>query len=649
MNICKLNFKLQLGIIFIGSILLVLAYEFIKELMLNGSLSALQSHKAHVFWAAAFPAIVLLYMRILAGRADEQLNIAAVAFESQNGMAITDARNTILRVNRAFTDITGYSAEEVVGKTPGILKSGRHDASFYAAMWESIRSTGGWQGEIWNRRKNGEVYPEHLSITAVKDRNGNVINYVASVADLTKRIKAEEEIKTLAFYDPLTGLPNRRLLLNRLRRALASSSRSGQEGALLFIDLDNFKTLNDTLGHDIGDLLLEQTAQRLKSCVREGDTVARLGGDEFVVMLEDVGGYVLEAAEQTKIISDKILIALTQPYRLAAREYNGTASIGITTFVGHQQSIDELMKQADIAMYQAKKDGRNTLRFFDPLMQEAIYARAALESELLVAIDKQQFHLYYQIQVDDSHRPLGAEALIRWEHPERGFVSPDQFIPLAEETGLILPIGQWVMDTACAQLRVWQRDELTRELVLAVNVSAKQFRHADFVAQVHATIKRHTVNPKLLKLELTESQLLDDIEETIATMNALHEIGVQFSLDDFGTGYSSLQYLKRLPLDQLKIDQSFVRDIAIDSSDRAIVSTIIAMAQSLNLNVIAEGVETEKQRQILMIKGCVNFQGYLFSKPVPIEQLEAQLKLGMPACGYENNAATPVRELVMSD
>jgi diguanylate cyclase (GGDEF)-like protein/PAS domain S-box-containing protein len=625
MSIFKSKFAIQSFMVFIGTILFMVAYEFIDAFTSKGSLTATEFHATPILLAAAFPAVILMYMRILAGKADEQLNIAAVAFESQNGMTITDAKNTILRVNRAFTEITGYSAEEVVGKSPRILKSGRHDANFYAAMWESITRTGGWEGEIWNRRKNGEIYPEHLSITAVKDRNGIVVNYVASVADLTKRVKAEEEIKILAFYDPLTGLPNRRLLLNRLKRALASSSRSGQEGALLFIDLDNFKTLNDTLGHDIGDMLLQQAAQRLKSCVREGDTVARLGGDEFVVMLEDLGGYVLEAAEQTKIISDKILAALTQIYHLALREYRGTASIGVTMFMGHKQTIDELLKQSDIAMYQAKKDGRNALRFFDPLMQEAIYARSTLESELLAALGNQQFHLYYQIQVDSAYRPLGAEALIRWIHPERGLVPPDQFIPLAEETGLILPIGQWVLDTACAKLNAWQQDERTRDLVLAVNVSAIQFRHADFVAQVQATVSRHAINPKLLKLELTESLLLENIEEIIATMNALHEIGIQFSLDDFGTGYSSLQYLKRLPLDQLKIDQTFVRDIVVDRSDRAIVSTIIAMAQSLNLNVIAEGVETEEQRQLLLNKGCPNFQGYLFSKPVPIAQFEALL------------------------
>ena len=457
----------------------------------------------------------------------------------------------------------------------------------------------------------------------------SLIEQSARLVSLTiARKAAENEIQSLAFYDPLTHLPNRRLLLDRLRQALASSARSGREGALLFIDLDNFKTLNDTLGHDIGDLLLQQVAERLTSCVREGDTVARLGGDEFVVMLEDLSEHDLEAAAQAEVIGEKILATLNQFYHLGTHEHHSTPSIGITLFNDHERDIEELLKQADIAMYQAKKSGRNAMRFFDPQMQETINARAALENELRIALENRQFQLYYQVQVDSSHRPMGAEALIRWIHPERGLIPPAQFIPLAEETGLILPIGQWVLETACAQIKAWQQDEITRSLVLAVNVSAKQFRQIDFVAQVQAVVYRYAINPKLLKLELTESLLLEDIEDTIASMIELKEIGVQFSLDDFGTGYSSLQYLKRLPLDQLKIDQSFIRDLASDSSDRAIVRTIIAMARGLNLDVIAEGVEMEDQRYSLLGKGCTHYQGYLFSKPVPIEKFDALLKRG---------------------
>ncbi len=558
-------------------------------------------------------------------KAEADLRIAATAFESQESLVITDADSVILRVNKAFTESTGYTPEDVVGQTPRILKSGRHDAEFYRAMWEILHRTGAWQGEIWDRRKNGEIYPKWLSISAVKGDDGIVTHYVGSHIDITERKTSEEKIQHLAFYDHLTDLPNRLLLMDRLKQALASSARSNHRGSLLFIDLDNFKNLNDTLGHDIGDMLLQQVTQRLESCIREGDTVSRLGGDEFVAMLVDLSEHSIESAAQTEAIGEKILAALSQPYQLDKNTYRCTASIGVTIFSGNQQATDELMKQADIAMYQAKRAGRNTLRFFDRQMQENISARVALEGELQNALEFRQFHLYYQIQMDSARRRLGAEALIRWIHPARGTISPAQFIPLAEETGLILPIGRWVLETACAQLKAWGQDARTRDLTLAVNVSARQFRQSDFVAQVQTAVQRHAINPTLLKLELTESLLLESIENIISTMNGLKEIGVQFSLDDFGTGYSSLQYLKRLPLDQIKIDQSFVRDIATDNSDIAVIRATIAIARSLGLDVIAEGVETENQRQLLLKNGCTHFQGYFFGMPLPIEQFEASL------------------------
>jgi diguanylate cyclase (GGDEF)-like protein/PAS domain S-box-containing protein len=562
---------------------------------------------------------------------EQNLQIAAIAFESQEGMLVTDANRVILRVNSAFTQITGYTEDEIIGKHPGMLSSGRHDKDFYANMWESIVNTGSWEGEVWNRRKNGEVYPAHLTFTAVKGRDGTTVNYVATLVDITSRKSAEEEIQHLAYYDSLTGLPNRRLLMDRLSQALVTSARGKGGGAILFLDLDHFKTLNDTLGHDVGDLLLKQVSERLTSCVREGDTVARIGGDEFVIMLEGLSDSIFEAARQAEIICEKILVALNQAYHLNTYEYHSTTSIGATLFSGHEVGTDELLKQADIAMYQSKTAGRNAIRFFDPVMQEVINNRAVLERELHKAFDNDQFQLHYQLQVNNLGQALGAEALIRWMHPERGMVLPFHFISLAEEIGLILPIGKWVIETACAQLKIWQQNAFTKDIVLSINVSAKQFRQADFIEQIQDAVNRHGIDPTMLKIELTESLLLEDVEEIIITMTTLRNIGVQFSLDDFGTGYSSLMYLKRLPLNQLKIDQSFVRDLITDVSDQAIVHTIIAMAKSLSLDIIAEGVETEEQLQFLLNKGCRSYQGYLFSRPLPIMQFEELLKMR----GYE--------------
>jgi diguanylate cyclase (GGDEF)-like protein/PAS domain S-box-containing protein len=556
-------------------------------------------------------------------QAEAELRIAAVAFDSHEGMMVTDSNSVILRVNLAFTESTGYTAEEAVGQTPRLFNSGRHDAAFFCQMWDSIGRVGAWQGEIWDRRKNGEVYPAWLTISAVKGDDGAVTHYISTHHDITERKKTEEKIRELAFFDSLTHLPNRTLLLDRLKQAKTAGNRARSYGAVLFIDLDHFKTLNDTMGHDIGDLLLQQVAQRLIACLREGDTVARLGGDEFVVVLACLDESLQDAATQTRAIGEKILASLSTIYQLGRIDHRSTASIGATLFRGHETSIDDLLKQADLAMYKSKETGRNVLRFFDPAMQTVVMERAALESDLRAAILANQFVLHYQAQVIGNRAVTGAEVLVRWIHPERGMISPGEFIPLAEETGLILPLGRWVLHSACTRLAIWAFQAEMAHLTVAVNVSAKQFREPDFVAMVLAVLAQTGANPYRLKLELTESLLVDNVQDILEKMYALKAEGVGFSLDDFGTGYSSLAYLKRLPLDQLKIDQSFVRDVLVDSNDAAIAKTIVELAQSLGLGVIAEGVETQTQLDFLASSGCHAYQGYFFSRPLPVEDFEA--------------------------
>lgn len=554
---------------------------------------------------------------------EKQLNIATTAFEFQQGVIVTDANCIILQVNHAFTRITGYAAEDVIGQVPFLLNSGVQENTFYNDMWQSVTNTGSWEGEVFNRRKDGNVYTEYSTITAVKDSHDVVINYVVTLTDICLGRDTLDEIKSFEFYDSLTQLPNRRLFLDRLNQALILSERSGLYGALLFLDLDQFKTLNDTLGHDIGDLLLEQVAMRLTISMREGDTLARIGGDEFAVLLQNLSEYAVDAAAQTKDVAEKMMATLCQNFQLDTYTYQSTCSIGATLFNRNKLVSDQVLRQADIALYQSKKEGRNTFHFFDPKMQDAINIRADLEQQLRKAIEEQQFELYYQIQVDSLGTPIGAEALIRWIHPERGLIAPVSFISLAEETGQILAIGEWVLNQACLQLKAWQKLEATNEMVLAVNVSAFQFNQTNFVEQVLATVEHHKINPERLKLELTESMLINNIADIITKMEAINTAGIQFSLDDFGTGYSSLQYLKKLPLNQLKIDQSFVHDIVADSSDRAIVCAIIKIAHSLDISVIAEGVETVEQRQYLLDNGCAHYQGYLFGKPLPIDEFES--------------------------
>jgi diguanylate cyclase (GGDEF)-like protein/PAS domain S-box-containing protein len=558
--------------------------------------------------------------------AEEELRIAAIAFESEVGMIVTDPQAVIVRVNRAFTRLTGYRAEEAIGRTPSMLSSGRHDREFFQRMWRALLEGGHWQGEIWNRRRDGKHGVEWLTISAVKSPDGATSHYVGAFSEITQKKEAEAEIHRLAYFDPLTNLPNRQLLHDRIRQAMAISGRSGHHGALIFLDLDHFKNLNDTRGHDVGDQLLVETAQRIQSNLREGDTVARLGGDEFVVMLEGLSAEAREAAVQTDLVGEKLRQALARPYDLGRSQFHCSASLGAALFRGHEESIKALLRHADLAMYKAKSAGRNTLRFFDPAMQTSLDQRSALESDLRLAVERGQLQLYYQAQIDGARRILGAEALLRWVHPERGLVLPGHFIAVAEDTDLIQPIGRWVLEAACAQIKAWSADASTRELKLAINVSARQFRRPEFAAQVEQALAQTGADPTRLKIELTESIALENVIDTIDRMHALKALGVGFCMDDFGTGFSSLSYLKRLPVDQLKIDRVFVRDLASDPNDAAIVQMIVTMGKTLGLDVIAEGVETQAQLERLCDYGCVAFQGYLFAGPLPLADFEQYVR-----------------------
>ena len=480
--------------------------------------------------------------------------------------------------------------------------------------------------ELQRQRPDGSMHWIAVSGVPVIGADGTLRGYRGVGRDITERKEAAQQIERLAFYDALTSLPNRRMLGDRLQRAMAGVARSGLQGALLFIDLDNFKDLNDTLGHDTGDQLLLQVAQRLTGCVRAVDTVARFGGDEFVVLVEGLSADAAQASAESALVASHIATTLGKPYVLGSTSHHSTPSIGIALFGQQTCSVDELLKQADLAMYQAKAAGRNTQRFFDPNLQAAVSSRAALEADLRRGLQARELLLHYQPVVDGKGRLLGAEALVRWQHPQRGLVPPGEFIPLAEQTGLILPLGLWVLEAACAQLVAWSRSPLTRQFFLSVNVSVRQFRQPDFVKQVLGILQSSGANPERLKLELTESLLLADVEDVIARMDYLRRYGVGFSLDDFGTGYSSLSYLKRLPLEQLKIDQGFVRDLQTDPNDAAIVRTILALAHSMDLAVVAEGVETTGQLEFLQRHGCQAFQGYLFGRPMPAEVLERALR-----------------------
>ncbi|MBI2306397.1 MAG: EAL domain-containing protein [Rhodocyclales bacterium] len=545
-------------------------------------------------------------------RAEEGLRLAQRVFDvGEEVILITDAERRIITVNPAFTRVTGFSREEAVGQKPNFLSSGRQPPEFYAAMWEAIDRDGVWQGELWNRRKNGEVFPAWLTISAYRDVEGRIINYIGISSDISERHAAEARIRQLAYYDPLTRLPNRTLLQDRVDQVLALARREGTLASLLFIDLDHFKTINDSLGHFTGDQLLCEVAQRMTGCVRKIDTLARLGGDEFVVVCAET------SIEGTASVARKILKAVSQSFMTDGHLLTVTPSIGISLFPQDGEDFETLLKHADTAMYRAKESGRNAYQFFAREMNEAALERLMLENSLRVALERHELVLHYQPQIDlGSGRIIGAEALIRWQHPQLGMISPARFVPIAEASGLIVPIGAWVLKEACRQAAEWRAGGLP-PISVAVNISSAQFRQKRFDEAIAGILQLTGLPAEHLELELTESIVMEDAEATVQTLRQLSAMGVQLAIDDFGTGYSSLSYLKRFPIDKLKIDQSFVRDIVTDADDWAIASTVISMGQSLRLQVIAEGVETAEQLDMLRRQGCHAVQGYHFSKPVP--------------------------------
>lgn len=559
---------------------------------------------------------------------EREMRLAAVAFESVDGIMVTDRNACIVRVNRAFTEITGFSEADVLGKRPTFLQSGRQSVEFYRRMWDELLEKGFWQGEIWNRNKAGEIYPEWLAVNAVKNRYGAVTHYIGVFRDIREKKAQEAEIHKLAFYDSLTGLPNRRLLLDRLELSIEQCRRERTRGALLFLDLDRFKTINDSLGHSIGDLLLQKVAYRLRTSLRTEDTVARLGGDEFVIMLNRIGRSDQEVIGFTEKVSQSILHNVDRTFDIEGHALHTTVSIGVTLYPDGEDTVEDLLRQADNAMYLAKKKGRNRAYFFDPSLQAAADAWLRMERDLRRALTERHFQLHYQPLVTDEGC-IGAEALIRWSR-DGVAVPPGQFIPICEETGIIIELGRWVLKEACQQFKVWLDGGMIPLRVLAVNISPLQFNHEDFVGMVSQIVRETGMDPHHLELEVTESLLLDEPESVIEKMDRLKTLGIRFSIDDFGTGYSSLAYIKRLPIDKIKIDRAFVRDLLVDEDTACIVEAIIAMAQKMQLELVAEGVESVEQVDRLIQLGCGGVQGFLFAHPLSADRFPVEIEQIVP-------------------
>jgi len=571
------------------------------------------------------PTGLIGYLRDITDRleAEQNLRLHSRIFEnSDEAIIVTDAKEHIVAVNPSFCRITGFTAQEVLGKTPRLFRSGQHDTVFYENVWAALTSTGRWQGEMWDRRKNGDEFPQWASITAVRNSQGEITHYFSIFSDITERKLQEEQIHHMAYYDDLTGLPNRALLFKLLDQALNESRRSRNIGALLFIDLNRFKPINDTLGHDAGDQLLKEVGQRFCNVLRDSDVVCRHGGDEFVVALMNVARH-----EEPGIVAQKLISVLDEPFLILGHELQIGASIGISIFPDDAFDAETLLRYADIAMYRAKQSDSDSYVYFSHEMNQKSLDRLKIEAGLKRALDRNELLLYYQPKVAlDGGHIVGAEALVRWQHPERGMVPPGEFIPVAEETGLIIAIGDWVMDAACAQARQWLNAGMPTTRI-AVNLSARQFAPG-LPDKVKAVLEKYQLPPQWLELEITESMLMHSAESVIALMDELTAFGVSLSLDDFGTGYSSLSYLKRFPIETLKIDRSFIMGTPDDANDCAIAGAIVSMAKRLRHRVIAEGVETAEQVEFLRTLGCHEIQGYFFSPPVPAEKFAQFIKEG---------------------
>jgi diguanylate cyclase (GGDEF)-like protein/PAS domain S-box-containing protein len=565
------------------------------------------------------PSVITTFQRPLPGG----LSLLQVIDSMPEAVMITNPQGVIQTVNTAFSRITGYSPEEAIGKNPRILKSGRQSDAFYKKMWASVLSTGSWQGEIYNRNKSGEIYAEWLTISSILNEHQEITHYVSVFTNINKHKKAEDKIRHMAFYDTLTDLPNRALFRERLGDAIARCGSDHHQVAVLFVDLDRVKLINDTLGHDVGDRLLKAVAMRLSACLREGDTVARLGGDEFMIMLTD-----LCRAQEASHVAQKILETLKPPFHISGNELFVTASVGISLYPQDGTDAETLLKNADTAMYRAKGRGRDTFQVFTQEMKTETSEQHALANSLRRALEREEFYLHYQPQVNiQTGELVGTEALLRWKHPELGAISPDQFIRWAEDTGLIIPLGEWVLRKACEQNQLWRKAGYPA-LSIAVNLSARQFQQPDIVETISDILHETRMDPASLDLELTESVVMENTGPGLETPYELKALGVQFSIDDFGTGYSSLSYLKRFPVDTLKMDRSFVSEVATDSSDAAIASAVVALGHGLNLSVLAEGVETQGQLSFLRTLKCDKMQGFLFSKPLAPEAFEQLLREG---------------------